>query len=183
MDEASLRPYREYHARREQELRKGLRETVLLREKFLILERSIQKDLEDIDRLYQTLGVPDLSGTVPIKELIFIAFLLHGLYTIFETSLRNIATAFEKNLEETGWQRDLLYRMRLDLTPLRPAVIDDQVYEKLDEMRCFRDAFRTMYGVDPETQRLQIAVRKVLELKPFYKEQIGRFLEFLRAME
>ena len=97
--------------------------------------------------------------------------------------MRNIATAFEKNLEETGWQRNLLYRMRLDLTPLRPAVIDAQVCEKLDEMRCFRDAFRTMYGVDPEPQRLQITAQKALELKPLYKEQIGRFLEFLRAME
>ena len=73
--------------------------------------------------------------------------------------------------------------MRLDLTPLRPAVIDAQVFEKLDEMRRFRDAFRTMYGVDPETQRLQIALQKALELKPLYKEQIGQFLEFLRAME
>src|SRR5436853_416536 len=66
-----------------------------MNEKFLVLERNIQKDLASIEKQYEDLGAPDLSGTVPPKELIFVAYHLHGLYTAFENIFRNIAAAFE----------------------------------------------------------------------------------------
>ena len=37
-------------------------------------------------------------------------------------------------MDQAGWHRQLLERMRLDLTPIRPAVIDSEIYDKLDEM-------------------------------------------------
>jgi hypothetical protein len=73
--------------------------------------------------------------------------------------------------------------MRLDLTPLRPAVIDAEAYEKLDELRRFRHVFRTMYGPDLDPLRLQVVLRRALELKPLYRDQIGRFLAFLSSLE
>lgn len=154
-----------------------------MNEKFLVLERNIQKDLESIERLYEALGVPEVSETIPRKELIFIAYHLHGLYTAFENIFRSIAAAFENQLEPSGWHRQLLHRMQLDLSPRRPAVIDAEAYDKLDEMLRFRHVFRTMYGIDLDPLRLQLALRKALELRPLYQDQIERFLEFLHAME
>lgn len=73
--------------------------------------------------------------------------------------------------------------MRLDLTPLRPAVIDVEAYERLDELLRFRHVFRSMYGLNLDSSRLEIVLRKALELKPLYRGQIERFLEFVRGIE
>jgi len=154
-----------------------------MNEKFLVLERNIQSDLETIGRLYGLLGSPELTESEPQESLIVAAYRIHSLYTAFENIFRNIAKAFENHLDESSWHRDLLQRMRLDLTPLRPAVIDAEAFEKLDEMRRFRHVFRTSYGLELDPLRLSVALRKTLELKPLYQAQIERFLEFLHGIE
>lgn len=154
-----------------------------MNEKFLVLDRNIQNDLASIEKLYEALGIPDLSGTAPPKEVIFIAYHLHGLYTAFENIFRNISTVFENHLEPSEWHRQLLQRMQLDLTPLRPAVIDIEMYEKLKDMLGFRHVFRAAYGVSLNPVRLQGVLRAALELKTLYRPQMERFLGFLRGLE
>ena len=154
-----------------------------MNEKFLVLERNIQGDLEAIDGIYEALGSPELDESESQESLIVIAYRLHSLYTAFENVFRNIVASFENQLDQAGWHRQLLQRMRLDLTPLRPAVIDAEAYECLDEMLRFRHDFRTMYGLDLDPLRLVIVLRKALKLKTLYRPQIERFLEFLRGME
>lgn len=154
-----------------------------MNEKFLVLERSIQGDLEIVEQLYDALGSPDLEESEPQEVLIVVAYRLHSLYMAFENIFRNIATAFENHLDPTSWHRQLLHRMRLDLTPLRPAVIDSEAYELLDEMLRFRHVFRTMYGLELDAPRLQVVLHKALELKGLYRPQVERFLEFLRGLK
>jgi len=154
-----------------------------MNEKFLVLERSIQSDLEIVEQLYDALGSPDLEESEPQEVLIVVAYRLHSLYMAFENIFRNIATAFENHLDPTSWHRQLLHRMRLDLSPLRPAVIDSEAYERLDEMLRFRHVFRTMYGLDLDALRLQVVLHKALELKELYRQQVESFLEFLRGLE
>ncbi|HEV2852704.1 MAG TPA: hypothetical protein VHC97_07865 [Thermoanaerobaculia bacterium] len=154
-----------------------------MNEKFLVLERNIQNDLEAIDGIYEALGAPDHDESEPQESLIVVAYRLHSLYTAFENIFRNISASFENHLEQAGWHRQLLQTMRLDLSPLRPAVIDAEAYDRLDEMLRFRHVFRTMYGLNLDPVRLGVVLRKALELKPLYRPQIERFLEFLRQME
>jgi hypothetical protein len=154
-----------------------------MNEKFLVLERSIQSDLEIVEQLYDALGSPDLEESEPQEVLIVVAYRLHNLYVAFENIFRNISTAFENHLDSASWHRQLLQRMRLDLTPLRPAVIDPEAYERLDEMLRFRHVFRTMYGSELDSLRLQVVLRKALELKGLYRPQMESFLGFLRGLE
>ena len=154
-----------------------------MNEKLLVLERSIQSDLEALGKLYEALGAPELEEAESQDVLIVAAYRLHSLYTAFENIFRNIAAAFENHLDQETWHRDLLQRMRLDLTPVRPAIIDAEAFEKLDEMRRFRHVFRTMYGLNLDPLRLQVVLRRALELKPLYRVQIERFLQFLRGLE
>ena len=151
--------------------------------KFLILEREIQSDLDRIDRIYEVLGSPGMEESKAQKSLIVIAYRLHSLYITFENIFRNVAAAFENHLDQDGWHRKLLKHMRLDLTPLRPAVIDAEAYDRLDELLRFRHVFRTMYGLDLDSLRLGVVLRKALELKNLYRPQLERFLQFLREME
>jgi hypothetical protein len=154
-----------------------------MREKYLVLDRNVRADLETIDRLYEALGSPELTESSPQEELIIVAYRLHSLYTALENIFRNIANAFENQVPQESWHREILQRMRLDLTPLRPAVIDAEAFEKLDELRRFRHVFRTIYGLDLDPLRLQVVLRRALELKPLYRNQIERFLLFLQEIE
>ena len=149
-------------------------------DRFLILERNVQNDLQTIERLYEELGNPHLDA-MNQEGLIVVAYRLHGLYSAFENIFRNIAKTFENHLDPSSWHRQVLERMRLDLSPVRPAVIDDEAYEKLDELVRFRHLFRTGYGVRLDGQRLQLVVQKALELKSIYPQQVARFLDFLRS--
>ncbi len=147
---------------------------------FLILERSIQDDLQTIARLYEELGDPRLED-MNQEGLIVVAYRLHGLYSAFENIFRNIAKAFENQLDPSSWHRQVLQRMKLDLSPVRPALIDEEAYEKLDELVRFRHLFRTGYGLRLDSQRLQLVVRKAMELKAIYPQQMAGFLDFLRS--
>jgi hypothetical protein len=94
-----------------------------MNEKFLILERNVQADLAVVERIYSELGEPELSESDEQEALIVVAYRLHSLYSAFENIFRNIATSFENHLDPSSWHRQLLERMRLDLSPVRPAVI------------------------------------------------------------
>jgi hypothetical protein len=154
-----------------------------MKEKYLVLDRRVRDDLKRIDELYEALGSPELTESSPQEELIVISYRLHNIFTAIENIFRNIANAFENQVSQKSWHSEVLQRMRLDLTPLRPAVIDAEAYEKLDELRRFRHVFRTMYGLDLDPVRLHVALRRALELKPLYRDQIERFLAFLPGIE
>jgi hypothetical protein len=154
-----------------------------MREKYLVLDRNVRADLETIGRLYEALGSPELTESSPQEELIVIAYRLHSLYMAFENIFRSIADAFENHVSRESWHSEILQRMRLDLTPLRPAVVDAEAYEKLDELRRFRHVLRTMYGLDLDPLRLQVVLRRASDLKLLYRGQIERFLTFLQEIE
>lgn len=154
-----------------------------MNERFLVLERNIQADLKTIEGLYDELGEPELGESEEQERLIVIAYRLHGLYSAFENIFRNISSAFENHLDPSGWHRQLLQRMRLDLSPVRPAVIDDETYEMLGELLRFRHFFRAAYASKIDSPRLRLVLSKALELKPIYRQQIERFLEFLRTVQ
>src|ERR671938_1630563 len=104
-------------------------ENVFMSEKYLVLARSIQHDLQAIERIYQLIDEPDLSDNTGEESLIVLAYRLHNLYNAFENIFQNIASTFENNLDDASrWHVQLLQRMRLDVRPIRPAVIDDAAY-------------------------------------------------------
>jgi ribonuclease HepT-like protein len=154
-----------------------------MNDKFLILERNVQSDLAVIERIYSELGEPELAESDEQEALIVVAYRLHSLYSAFENIFRNIATTFENHLDPSSWHRQLLERMRLDLSPVRPAVIDEETFEKFDELLRFRHLFRTGYGLKLDALRLRLVVRKALELKPIYWGEVDRFLDYLRRLE
>jgi len=149
-------------------------------EKFLVLERSIRDDLETVEEIYASLAPAPLSGEESQEELIVLAYRLHALYTAVENIFRNIAKAFENTLDDTTrWHTELLRRMRLDLTPVRPAVIDASTYEALDELRGFRHVFRSVYRLRLDARRLSIVLEAAWEMREPLAKKIDDFLEFV----
>jgi hypothetical protein len=126
-----------------------------MNEKALILERSIQNDLQAISYIFARLEKTTLSDDE--ETLIIIAYRLHSLYMAFENIFQ--------------------------LTPIRPAVIDDTTYPALDELRRFRHLFRTNYNIDFDRERLQLVLNKAGQLRQLYEAQIGQFLNFLKTLQ
>lgn len=50
-----------------------------MRERFLLLERSTQHDLQAIEQLYNAIGTPTLTDETDEEELIVLAYRLHNL--------------------------------------------------------------------------------------------------------
>lgn len=154
-----------------------------MNEAILILERSLRSDLKAIDTIYEALGTEVVQGDEPQDALIVKAYYLHNLYSASENMFRAIAGVLENQIEDTaGWHSELLHRMTLDLSPLRPAVIDGSAHEKLDELRRFRHFFRTAYGVPLSGDRFALAQKKALALRSLLRPQIESFLGFLAAL-
>ncbi len=149
-------------------------------EKFLVLERRLRSDLSDLEQIYDELGDRVVAEDEAQESLIVQAYRLHNIYNACENMFRNIAVIFENQIDDkSGWHSELLQRMTLDLMPLRPAVIDDAAYEKLDELRRFRHFFRTAYGVSLDPERVAIAQKKALTLRKILPDQIETFIRFL----
>jgi hypothetical protein len=154
-----------------------------MNDRMLVLSRSLRRDVKEIESLYDALGRYTLHPESDAETLIVIAYYLHNLYSAFENVFEAIAAAFENSVEDMGrWHIQLLERMRLDVMPLRPAVIDDEAFEALDELRRFRHLFRHAYSVRIDPLRLQLVLQKALRLRVIYPGQLEAFLAFVAAL-
>ena len=154
-----------------------------MNERYLLLERRVLYDLAAIDRLYGDTGSMDLAGDASQEDLIVLGYRLHSLYNAFENLFQNIAAVFENSLDDDSrWHAQLLQRMRVDLMPVRPAVIDQAAYDALDELRRFRHVFRYAYDVELNQQRLRLVLNKAMDLQVIYRTQIDQFLDFVRGL-
>lgn len=154
-------------------------------EVYLVLDRRIRKDLAVLERLWEELASAVLEAPdVDKKDVVFIGYQLHSLYNAAENIFRNIAATFGNHLDtKNGWHADLLDRMRLDLRPLRPALLDDTTFGQLDELRRFRHVFRTAYGIELDAERMALVLRKALALRERLPAQIEGFLTFLEGLD
>lgn len=152
-------------------------------DKIVVLRGAIRSDLDAIARIYDELDHHPISAASSNDELIVVAYHLHNLYNAFENIFINIASTFENSIDELErWHAQLLERMRLDVSPLRPAVIDTQAYDGLDELRRFRHLFRHAYSLNLDAERLQLVFRKAMKLKELYLLQFERFDRFLQEL-
>jgi uncharacterized protein YutE (UPF0331/DUF86 family) len=151
--------------------------------KVLLLIQNIRRDMDAIADIYDRLEQYTLTDETEEDVLIVMAYHLHNLYNAFENIFQNVAAVFEHDVADTErWHARLLEHMRLDIMPLRPAVIDDEAYKALDELRRFRHLFRHAYAIDLDPQRLALVLRKALELKTVYRDQLEAFVAFLQAL-
>ncbi len=151
----------------------------------LVLDRRIRKDLEVVEKLWDELEAIQVRAMETDKrDVVYAGYRLHNLYSAAENIFHNISNAFGNHIEgKSGWHAELLDRMRLDLTPLRPAVIDDTTFDDLDELRRFRHVFRAAYSTELDAERMALVLRKALTLREHFPNQIESFLKFLGSLD
>lgn len=150
----------------------------LERSRSLALDEYTEGRLRLIEDRFRQLGSPSLKGASQ-DELTIVGCRLSYLYSAFESLFRRVSQEYLRFSPAT--RRPILERMRMDLSPTRPAVIDGEAFEKLDALARFRHWF--LQSERPlQEEDLAPVLRKALELRAIYRPQIEAFLEFLRRL-
>ena len=123
----------------------------------------------------------------PIKSLTYdrgaVGYLLHNFYNGCENIFQSIARFFENDLGPAAWHKDLLKRMKIEISGYRPKVINDDLYGLLDDFRAFRHKFRHTYAFELDWEREQIVARKLLRTWAMFEEQVNVFLNQLNEID
>lgn len=113
----------------------------------LTLAAFIRSALAAIDRIESHVSQFDLNNLSP-AELDSLGYSLHNIYNALENCFEQISRSFENHVQDnTRWHRDLLAKMFLDIKPLRPAVVPEQLRSLLGELLGFRHLFRHAYEI------------------------------------
>jgi len=150
------------------------------------LQAHIKKHLDLLNQSRQEItdafskDIP-LIGKTP-RAAVLIAGLLENYYTCIETVFVRISQFFENNLDDARWHKDLLERMTLEITPIRPQVISQPVKEDLVEIMRFRHFRRYYFGTAYDWERLDALVIRCNRVHPTLLTELHNFLDFLDTM-
>ena len=149
-----------------------------------LLKADIADELEKIDLIIHEFRKIESKIDLPPKKVSnydrgAIGYLLHNFYNGCENIFRSIATFFENDLGPRTWHKDLLKRMKIEVRGYRPKVIDNELFQMLDDFRAFRHKFRHTYAFELDWKREQLVAKKLIKAKTLLEEQIRRFLHQL----
>jgi hypothetical protein len=151
--------------------------------------RLLQGQLEDDFRFIEQCAVrhSDMrtrAETSPDTEMahMALAYLIHNLYTAFESYFLRVAKHFENNLDDASWHRELIDRMRIEVPGIRPAVVSTGIAENLDELRRFRHRFRNIYKSHLRSDRVLEVSDIAIAVSDQFSKDHTRFLEWVQSI-
>lgn len=157
-----------------------------MQHRFAVLRAEIRRDLDNVRRLVAEAEEwqSRLESWPDIVRVRTAGGILHDFYTATERIFRLIALRVDEDLPEgADWHIQLLRRMATTIEGIRPAVLDLETGQALDELLRFRHLFCNIYGFDLEWERCR---ELLIELPPVFarlERDIQRFDEFLRTLE
>jgi len=111
----------------------------------LTLSALIRSALTAIERIENHVSQFDLDN-LSSAELDSLGYSLHNIFNALENCFEQISASFENHVRDTTrWHRELLEKMFLDIPPLRPAVLPEQLRSLLADLLGFRHLFRHAY--------------------------------------
>lgn len=86
-----------------------------------------------------------------------VGFSLHNVYNAMENYFLRIAKFFENSIDGATWHRDLVDRMTIEVSGLRPSLLPRDRVGAIHELRAFRHVFRSIYDRTPDPRRVRFA--------------------------
>lgn len=149
--------------------------------KLRLLEAEIKAQLEKIERVY--LELEDRAGQMqpelptPIEST---AYQLHNLYNAVEDLFKVVANAFENHVTDLSqWHTELLRRMSLKISGVRPALLSQETADQLNELRAFRHFFRHAYNIRLDFRRVEQNLEVAQNVRPLLRRDVTAFLQAL----
>lgn len=163
------------------------------REDFERLIAELQSDIRDLRivfrenvRAWQRIE----AGADDRLDWAALGYTIHNVYGVIENYCLRVGKFFENGLDGHAWHKELLHRMTLAIGTLRPALLTDDAYHLVDELRSFRHLFRNLYAraLDPERTRLvqrsvEPAVRAFEDAHRTFAEKLERIAGAIDAAE
>ena len=148
-------------------------------ERLNLLSATIRAQNEEIERIFDK--IEDRRRGEGEATLESLAYQLHNLYCAFEDLLKLVADSFENHIEARAhYHRTLLWRMKIPIEGVRPALLSETSHKLLDSLRAFRHVFRHAYSYELDPKKLALVVEDALKLKGLYQGEIDHFLKQLQ---
>ncbi len=148
-------------------------------ERLSLLKASIEAQRREIERIFAK--IEERRHGKSVAELESLAYQLHNLYCAFEDLFRIVADFFENRIDDRArYHRELLWRMKVSIEGVRPALLSEESYRLLDSLRAFRHFFRHAYSYELDPRKVALVVEDALKLRELYQRDIDYFLEQLR---
>ena len=144
---------------------------------FSILEAALRARCRDIDRIVNRIAERrETLDPRSASDVDSMGYQLHNLYGAFEQLFEEVARFFENRIDEGGYHANLIRRMQLDVSGVRPALLAQGTAQELDELRRFRHLFRHAYATDLDPARVAELVAKVSGISDAFDQDFERFL-------
>ena len=151
-------------------------------ERLLRLATRIRDELAELDRVAGrvTEGWGRALRNADDYYLDGVALNLHSFYSGLERIFELIATTIDAAKPKgENWHQVLLRQMSVETSGLRPAVISQSTYHRLDGYRGFRHVVRNVYAYNFETTKLEKLVLDLPETLAQVRSEMLAFAEFL----
>ncbi len=148
-----------------------------------VLVAELESDLKNLEELADKNRKAEArvqSGTPDELDWAALGYTIHNIYNLIENSFLRIAKYFENSLSPDTRHKDLLRRMTLKIEGVRPAVLSEDLAERIDDLRSFRHVFRNMYQKTLDPERLQLLQKRLGSTLGEYRRSIERFVALLR---
>lgn len=157
---------------------------LFMKEKIIILKSEIRNDYKKLSNIFDKFetAYKRYLDSEEYSKLVESAFYVSQLFSGFENVFKNVAKTFENNVEQDYWHKSLLGRMCLDIQDIRPALISEESFKCLDELRAFRHYFRHAYDIELNKDKFKIVAEKVFSVRDIVFKDINSFLDFLDSL-
>ncbi len=146
------------------------------KERLSLIEAAINTQSVEIERIFGK--IEDRRRGEGEASLESLAYQLHNLYCAFEDLLKIVADFFENHIDDSAhYQSALLWRMKMPIEGVRPALLSEASYRLLDSLRAFRHVFRHAYSYELDPKKLALVLEDALKLREVYHRDIDNFLE------
>ncbi len=149
------------------------------------LKAELQLDLQRLDELYrknEKAGERISIGDSDELDYAALGYTIHNLFNLIENYASRIAKVFENEIEPSSWHRELIERMQLSISGVRPALWNRDLAGNIDELRRFRHVFRNMYANDLDPRRVDAVQEGVPTTITMFREAHRRFVAELDGM-
>ena len=149
------------------------------KERLSLLKAAINAQIVEIERIFGK--IEDRRHKEGEANLESLAYQLHNLYCAFEDLFKIVADFFENHIDDSAhYHSALLWRMKMPIEGVRPAVLSEASYKLLDSLRAFRHVFRHAYSYELDPKKLTLVLEDALRLRDRYHGDIDHFLAQLQ---
>jgi hypothetical protein len=139
--------------------------------------------VNEIDRIYeiiQTRMPLDAKNPTPDELVESIGYWLHNIYCAYEDLFKIVCSFWENNISSaSGYSISLLKRMVFGREGVRPALLSDDSFRVLDELRAFRHVFRHAYSHGLDQELIVVLVNKMKSSRSTIETDLANFRQVI----